>query len=59
MIKNPPAMQRCRRWRFDPYVGKIPWRRAWKPTPIVFTEKIPWGEEPSGLPLDMTEHTCT
>ena len=24
----------CRRWRFDPWVGKIPWRRAWQPTPV-------------------------
>ena len=23
-----------RRLRFDPWVGKIPWRRAWQPTPI-------------------------
>ena len=23
-----------RRHRFDPWVRKIPWRRAWKPTPI-------------------------
>ena len=30
-----PACQ-YRRWkrsRFDPWVGKIPWRRAWQPTP--------------------------
>ena len=24
----------CRRPRFDPWVGKILWRRAWQPTPI-------------------------
>ena len=24
----------CRRHRFDPYVRKIPWRRAWQPTPV-------------------------
>ena len=23
----------CRRPGFDPWVGKIPWRRAWQPTP--------------------------
>ena len=31
-----PAWQ-CRRLKrcvFDPWVGKIPWRRAWQPTPI-------------------------
>ena len=29
MVKNLPA--RC---RFDPWVKKMPWRRAWQPTPI-------------------------
>ena len=24
----------CRRLRFNPWVGKIPWRRAWQPTPV-------------------------
>ena len=24
----------CRRPRFDPWVGKMPWRRKWQPTPI-------------------------
>ena len=24
----------CNRCRFDPWVGKIPWRRAWQPTPV-------------------------
>ena len=31
-----PACQ-CRRHKrhdFDPLVGKIPWRRAWQPTPV-------------------------
>ena len=30
-VKNLPAMQRP---RFDPWVGKIPWRREWQPTPV-------------------------
>ena len=30
-VKNLPAM---RRWGFDPWVRKIPWRRAWQPTPV-------------------------
>ena len=25
---------RLRRHRFDPWVGKIPWRRAWQSTPV-------------------------
>ena len=31
-----PACQcsRPKRCRFDPWVGKIPWRRKWQPTPV-------------------------
>ena len=31
VVKNPPAMQET---RFNPCVGKIPWRRKWLPTPV-------------------------
>ena len=24
----------CRRPEYDPWVGKIPWRREWQPTPV-------------------------
>ena len=27
-VKNPPAVQEAKRPGFDPWVGKIPWRRA-------------------------------
>ena len=46
----------CRRYKkcgFDPWVGKIPWRRAWQPTPVFFlgeshgqrslADYSPWG----------------
>ena len=33
-----PAYQ-CRRRRFDPWVGKIPWRRKWQPTPVLLLGK--------------------
>ena len=26
--------RRCKRLRFRPFVRKIPWRRAWQPTPL-------------------------
>ena len=42
----------CRRWQrpgFDPWVGKIPWRRAWQPTPVSLPGESPWTEEPGGL----------
>ena len=44
MVKNLPANAGDRH-RFDPWVGKIPWRRAWQPTPYSSLEK-PWTEEP-------------
>ena len=43
----------CRRPGFDPWVGKIPWRRKWQPTPALLPGKFhglrslvgykPWG----------------
>ena len=32
VVKNQPA--KCRRLEFDPWVGQIPWRRKWQPTPV-------------------------
>jgi len=26
--------RRCRKWGFDPWIGKIPWRRKWQPIPV-------------------------
>ena len=31
--------QRHKRLEFSPSVGKIPWRRAWQPTPTFFPEE--------------------
>ena len=30
--------RRLKRRRFDPWVEKMPWRRAWPPTPVFFLE---------------------
>ena len=48
-------------WWFDPWVGQIPWRRKWQPTPVLFPGKFhrqrslvgysPWGRKE----LDTTE----
>ena len=38
-----------RRLRFNLWVGKIPWNRAWQPTPIFLPGESPWTEEPGGL----------
>ena len=55
----------CRRCMFDPWVGKITWRRKWQPTPVFLPGKShgqkslagysPWGHKE----LDATEHTHT
>ena len=52
MVKNP--MQET---RFDAWVGKIPWRRAWQPTPVFLPREFsrqrslvgysPWGPKES------------
>ena len=35
VVKNLPASAgKPKRRRFDPWVGKIPWRRAQQPTPV-------------------------
>ena len=34
VVKNPPANAGDMRHKFDPWVRKIPWRRAWQPTPV-------------------------
>ena len=60
-----PACQ-CRRHKrhgFDPWVGKIPWRKAWKPTAVFLPEEShgqkslvgysPWSHKE----LDITEVT--
>ena len=36
VVKNPPAGAGDVRCWFDPWVGKVPWRRAWQPTPVFF-----------------------
>ena len=38
--KNPSASaRRRRRWGFNPWVGKTPWRRKWQLTPVFLPEK--------------------
>ena len=54
MIKNLPANAAgFKRHRFNPWVGKIPWRREWQPIPVFLPGKYygqmslvdysPWG----------------
>ena len=50
--KEPSSCQ-CRRRKkhgLDPWVGKIPWRRAWQPThSSILVWRIPWTQAPGGL----------
>ena len=41
--------RRCRRGRFDPWLGKLSWRNKWQPTPEFLLGKIPRTEYPGGL----------
>ena len=47
MIKNPSAMREPH--GFDPWVGKIPWRRGTTTHSSILAWKIPWTEEPGEL----------
>ena len=67
MVKNPPANARnaCKRWGFDPWVGKIPRRGKWQPTPVFLPEQSHGQRSLAGYSpwvykeLDTTEHTHT
>ena len=39
---------RFKRCWFDPWVGKIPWRRKWQTHSSICAWKIPWAEESGG-----------
>ena len=50
-IGKEPTCQ-CRkhkRCELDPWVGKIPWKRAWQPTPVFLPGESPWTEESDKL----------
>ena len=51
--------RRHKRYGFNPWAGKIPWRRAWQPTSVILVWRIPGTEEPGGLQsigLQRVEH---
>ena len=64
-LSEKESLCQCRRRRFSPWVGKIPWRREWQPTPVFLPGKShgqkslagysPWGRKE----LDMTEHEAS
>ena len=49
MVKGSACQcRRLRRPKFNPWVGKIPWRRKWQLTPVFLPEKF-HGQEPGGF----------
>ena len=44
VVKNLSANEGDLRLRFNPWVGNIPRRRAWQPTPLFLPEESPWTE---------------
>ena len=42
MVKNQPAI-------WETWVGKMPCRKAWKPTPVFLPGESPWTKEAGGL----------
>ena len=40
--------RRHKRHKFDPWIGKIPWRRKWQPTPAILAWRITWTESLAG-----------
>ena len=63
VVKNTHASARDMSQEFDPWVGKVPWRRVWQPTPVFLAGEShgqrslmgcsPWGHKES----DTTEAT--
>ena len=52
IVKRLPAM---RETQFDPWVGKIPWRREMATHSSTLAWKIPWMDEPGGLVHGVTK----
>ena len=56
--------RRLKRRGFDPWVGKIPWRRKWHPTPVFLPGEShgqrdlvgysPWGRKELGMTEQLT-----
>ena len=65
-------MQEMQRSKFDPWIGKIPWRGKWQPTPVLMPGEFhgprslvgysPWGckklEMTEGINSNKSDHEC-
>ena len=67
--KEPTWQSRiCKRLRFDPWVGKIPWGRTWQPTPVILPGEShgqrslvgcsPWGCKESPVTEHLHSSVC-
>ena len=60
-LSDKGSARQCRKHRLDLWVGKIPWRRKWQPTPVFLPGKShgqrrlagysPWGHKRVGHDL--------
>ena len=52
VVKEPTyECRKHRKHRFDPWVRKIPWRKVWQPTPVVFPGEYHGQSNPVGNSL--------
>ena len=69
VVENPPAnVGNIKRCGFNPWLGKIPWRRAWQPTPVFLPGEFhgqrrlaaysPLGHKELDT-TEATEHACS
>ena len=62
------STSKCRRWKFNPWVRKFPWRRKWPPIPVLLPGKShgqrslvgyrPWGCKRVGHSLETKQQQC-
>ena len=55
-VKNLPAVQETRRLQFDPWVGKIPWRRKWQPATVFLPGEFHGQRSLVGYSLQIQQH---
>ena len=60
VVRNLPANAEDLRCGFDPWVRKIPWRKAWQPTPVFLPGESHRQKNLAGYSLwDRTESDMT
>ena len=67
-LRSKESTCQCGRCRFNPWIRKIPWRRAWQPTPVFLSGEShgqrslagcsPWGRRASELTEQLSAGMC-